>query len=151
MPVILDNSADFWDLAKDILKSGHSMRFRARGWSMGPLIHSEDVLTVKPLDPIETRAGDVVFYRHTNGRVLVHRVARRMEGNGKVRFLIQGDAFDNPDGSVSPEQILGKVVLVERKDAPKQTPSIWIQGMFYRLLTWLWRMPSIRSSYRWLR
>jgi len=151
MSIMLEDSVEFWSLAKSLLESGHALRFRARGGSMRPVIRHGDALTIQPVNPGEIEVGEVVFYRHANGRVLVHRVTKRVEQGGVTRFLIQGDAFDQPDGLAQAEQILGKVVRVEQGDAPGRSQSTWLAGMCYGLLAWSWRAASIRSFYRWLR
>jgi signal peptidase I len=130
-----EDGAEFWSLAKFILEDGHDLRFRARGRSMSPSIRHGDVLTIRPVGPDEVEVGDVVFYRHANGRVLVHRVTKRVEDEGVTYFLIQGDAFDQPDGLAHAEQILGKVVCVEQGDAPGRSLSTWLARVFYRVFS----------------
>jgi signal peptidase I len=118
---------------------------------MRPSIRHGDVLTIQPVEPGDIRVGDVVFYRHQNMRVLVHRVTKRVEQDGETCFLIQGDAFDQPDGLAGVEQILGRLVQVEQGDGPGRSPPAHLAGMYYKVFAWSWKAASVRALYRWLR
>ena len=64
--------------------------------------------------PTSVKLGDVVFCRLSQGRLLVHRVIRIDVLDGETQFTLQGDAVGRPDGILPSDQILGKVVTVER-------------------------------------
>jgi signal peptidase I len=118
-------------MIEEILKQGHSIRFRAPGDSMYPTIRNGDVITVTPLGASSVTNGDIILYQHRSG-VAAHRVMRiikRSEENSRsalkdpqdrsssetLHFFLRGDAalvFDDP---VSADHILGKVTLVERE------------------------------------
>ncbi len=63
----------FVDLSADLLRLGHSVRFRANGGSMFPTIKEGDVITVEPIAPSQVRVLDIIFYRADRG-VIAHRV-----------------------------------------------------------------------------
>jgi phage repressor protein C with HTH and peptisase S24 domain len=99
------------ELLRDVVSKGMLFRFRAKGWSMSPFIKDGDVITIEPVRPGEPRAGDAVAFIHSvNGRLVVHRVVRKIDGD----CLIQGDSASEPDGVVSSSDILGRVARVER-------------------------------------
>jgi len=77
----------------------------------------------------EINIGDVVVLDQGSGVIpLVHRVVEIWYQDGSPRFMTKGDANSSPlpvEVSNSPEQILGKVILV----IPKLGYiSLWFQG-----------------------
>lgn len=124
-------SHNFEKICTELLREGHSVKFRAPGDSMYPTICDGDVITVRPIETAAITIGDIILYRHKAG-VAAHRVIRMAKTNAtdfqpsppKSRpsvlspqscFILRGDAavvFDDP---VSADQILGKVTLVERE------------------------------------
>jgi signal peptidase len=107
-------AAEFEALAAGILQGGSGLRFRARGASMRPFIRDGDVLELQPLDGAPVRRGDVVLFREGAGRVVAHRVIHLRREDGRVVLRTRGDALACPDGFVSREQVLGRVVALER-------------------------------------
>lgn len=116
----------FPNLIVDCLSAGRPVRFRARGSSMHPTIHSGDTLLVAPVEPDRVRTGDIILYASTPSRLLAHRVIEIVrhactgpEGadaaGTEVAFLMRGDGCPYPDPPVLRERVLGKVAAVERK------------------------------------
>lgn len=96
----------------DVLGSGRSFRFTARGTSMVPFIRDNDVLTVAPLGSTSPAVGDVVACRDP-GRaagVVIHRVVRVSAAG----YVLQGDALDHDDGEFERDQFLGVVREITR-------------------------------------
>jgi signal peptidase I len=127
----------------DSLKNGRSVRFRAPGGSMAPLIRSNDALIVEPVAPAEVSAGDIVLYRSGAG-LTAHRVVgtpppANKEGGGC--FLLKGDAGSRPDPPVATSAVLGRVVAVERGGR-----RIDPYGFFPRLFAGLRRLASRLES-----
>ena len=105
----------FRELAARILDGGSVLRFRAYGASMYPFIKDGDIIEVWRVDASAVRRGDVVLCHQRNGRIVVHRVVGSSRKNGPVTLAVQGDALTRPDGLFFSEQVLGRVVAVERK------------------------------------
>jgi len=102
---------DFAALTQDVLARGGIMRFTARGSSMRPFIHSDDVLIVHPIEEGQSpQIGDVLLCRLSYGRMVAHRLLRFRPG----ALLLLGDACASPDGWVKSEDVLGRVVSIER-------------------------------------
>ena len=110
----LDQSKVFLDVATGVLQSGYRMRFRAEGSSMWPTIQPGDAITVEPATATEIKLKDIVLYR-TGRRVIGHRVVRIETRNGERVLLARGDAGRGAGEPVAVQQILGKVVAVERE------------------------------------
>lgn len=102
------------ELLAAVLSRGRPLRFRARGFSMGPLIRDQDAITISPLVGRVPGTGDIIACRHPQGRrPIVHRV-RAVKAGG---LLVQGDSAPLPDGLVPPDDVLGLLALVERDGA----------------------------------
>ena len=125
-----DHTDLFSEMLEETLNRGHSIRFRAPGDSMYPTICDGDLITVEPIKPATVIVGDIILYEHKS-KVTVHRVMRILERNEKnscsalqgpqdrslsetLEFIFRGDAAIKDDAPVGSEQILGKVVAIER-------------------------------------
>ena len=109
--VLTCSAADFDLLATDLVAHGATFRLRVWGGSMYPSICSGDLVLVEPVDVRSLRPGDVLFYRRRGGH-LAHRLVELREG-GNV-LITRGDALDYLDPPVKPQDVLGRVVAVER-------------------------------------
>jgi signal peptidase len=111
----------FLDVSADLLSQGYGVRFRPGGHSMRPTIRDGEAVTVEPVEPGKVKKGDIILCRTTRG-LIAHRVVRieRREDEARV-FHLRGDASNSCDAPVSAEQILGRVVSVERN---KRTVSL---------------------------
>ena len=110
IPVSLTSAELFSELSRELLRQGKSIRFSAPGRSMYPTIREGEAITVEPIDPAFVRPGDIVLYR-SGDHVVAHRVVRR---EGGPRFILRDDTWGMRDEAVSADQVLGKVVSVER-------------------------------------
>ena len=81
------------------------------GYSMFPLVrYNRDIVTIIPLEQCP-QVGDIVLFKNNKRDLyVVHRV---WEIKDNI-VLTWGDNCDAPDGWMPIEEILGKVVLIER-------------------------------------
>ncbi len=128
---------------KDVLAKGLPFRFCARGVSMAPFIKDGDVITVAPFYHSKFKVGDVVaFVCRESGKLIVHRVVARRDG---LPF-IQGDSIPEiPDGFVPLENLLGRVIKVERSGKQIRM-GLGPERFFIALLSRLKRHVSIRRG-----
>ena len=103
------------EIASELLRRGEHLRIKAKGGSMIPFILDGDVVVVDPAGNSEICVGDVLCYEISPGRLFLHRVIKR---DGE-RFVTKGDALDFTD-LISPGQVLGKVVAIERRGRIRQ-------------------------------
>jgi hypothetical protein len=83
---------------------------------MRPFIRDGDILGIQPAAAADVRVGDVVFFQAQHGNVLAHRLVRRATHmDGTILLIARGDATSRCDAPVRPEQLLGKVVNIERR------------------------------------
>jgi len=149
--------AEFAELSAEILSRGGSLRFKAHGCSMFPFIRDGDVLTVQPVEAASLKVGEVALYRANGKRLAAHRVVGRCVQDGRVVLRIRGDAATGPDERVQVEQVLGRVVSVQRREKVVRLD----QGI-QRLAALLWvrlsplghwflrRAYMVRGTARWL-
>jgi len=137
-----DSDRLFIETGAELLRKGHHVKFRAPGDSMYPTICNGDFITVMPVEIDSIVIEDIILYRHTSG-VAAHRViriekrdahhcagsaplsqssvlslSRRSSTRAKAvpqhLFILRGDAAIERDAPVRSEQILGKVISIER-------------------------------------
>src|SRR5512137_1251188 len=111
-------------LITDSLKNGRAVRFRAPGGSMHPTIRENETLVVAPAAPAWLSVGDIVLSR-CGEKITAHRLvwidaetaAEETSGGPEDQpiFILRGDACRTCDPPVPADQVLGKVVAVERK------------------------------------
>lgn len=81
---------------------------------MNPTILDGETVVVEPVRACEVRRGDIILYLWES-RVVAHRVVSVKGSDEASRFFIlRGDALRSCDEPVHAEQILGRVVAVER-------------------------------------
>jgi signal peptidase len=108
------SSPSFTHLSGELLNLGLGVRFRAPGTSMHPTIRHGDVITVEPAAPASLRKGDIILYILQSG-FIAHRIVNIEKRIGcGLTFILRGDASAACDQPVKPEQVLGKVVCLER-------------------------------------
>jgi hypothetical protein len=101
----------FATLMAGVLATGSTFRFEAPGFSMAPMINNGDILTLAPLVGQPPRLGDVLaFIRPATGSPVVHRVVAVR----KDHYLLKGDHGRTSDGWIPTDQLLGRVIRVER-------------------------------------
>ena len=111
------DTAVFRELSAEILKKGHVLRFQARGISMHPFIKDRDVIKVKPVGLEDVKSGDIVFYMSKNKNFIAHRLIKKIKdknNDGKLLLVTKGDSCTGFDAALSPSQVLGKVISIER-------------------------------------
>jgi len=103
----------FAALAEHVVGHGMSIRFRASGDSMYPVILNGDVITVSPVAAHEIARGDILLYRDGD-RVLAHRLVGVAASGSETRFRLRGDSNATCDLPIAASQIVGRVETVER-------------------------------------
>ncbi len=136
-------------LSRDILEKGKSIRFQAKGWSMRPFIRDGDFIVVSPVKSSSIRKGDVVFYPNAENKIIVHRIIRKYKQKGRMTVLIKGDAsFSSPE-KMDIQNVLGKVIAIERNGRKKRldTKLYQIIGLFFAVISpfsrWIYSIGSV--------
>lgn len=86
--------------------------FVVQSGSMEPAYHVGSLVYVKPVDPAELQAGDVITFDLGGGVRGTHRIVGVLEENGTLAFQTKGDANEEPDVNPVPsEDIIGEVIF----------------------------------------
>ena len=134
----------FQEICCKLLREGHKVRFRAPGKSMQPAICDGDIIIVEPVEPAAVKIGDIILYSAEENivahRVLDLKTSnvrfpsphashdrpplQQEEGESSAGcdpvpgphrcFTLRGDAASVCDDHVTAEQILGRVVSIEK-------------------------------------
>ncbi len=140
------SSPSFAYLSGDLLSLGLGVRFRVPGTSMHPTIRHGDLITVEPVSPANLERGDIILYRLQDS-FIAHRIVSIEERNGcGLTLILRGDAAVSDDSPVKPEQVLGKVVCLERGHR-RIDPYSRIVRLWSMLYLWLARLK--RGFFQW--
>lgn len=112
-------------LATQVLQSSGELRLRVTGTSMLPAIWPGDILLISGRNIEEARPGDVVLFGR-QGRLVAHRVVEVRSPLSEVRsrksealipareFVTRGDSMGQNDAPVRGEELLGRVLAIQR-------------------------------------
>ena len=101
------------EIVADCLRAGRDVRLRVTGSSMLPSIWPHDTLFIRTTGDSPPSIGEIVLYARA-GRLIAHRVYRRIDDAGGVRFETRGDALPASDAPVILSEILGIVTAIVR-------------------------------------
>jgi len=118
----------------DLLREGYVIRSWAVGESMFPCIKKGDLLVIHPIALEEAAIGEIVAFRKAESHSVLttHRVVARGQERGQGYLITQGDRNLCRDFPLSPQEVMGKVVSIERKGQ-----VISLESPFYRLRGYL--------------
>lgn len=108
------SGADFYELGKDLVGSGHTLRFAVGGRSMFPFLRDGDIIQVAPSSITGLRLGDIIFYR-SGERLLAHRVVGFVTTSEGRCARARGDAFLQEDAPVAEAELIGRVESLSRQ------------------------------------
>lgn len=138
-------------LAAEVLKLGHCVRIPTVGTSMYPHIRYGEVIHIQPARLSGLAIGDVAVYV-AGRRMVAHRVVSKGKDEHGPFVVTKGDSFPASDAPVRPEQVLGKVVAVEkgRRRLALDTPWRRRLNQFYAWVSPLspWTYPAAGKAKR---
>lgn len=106
---------------------GRYLRFRALGSSMFPFIRPGDIITARRVPPENLTVGQVLFY-YKDGNFFAHRLKAKSRDS---LMITRGDNLPFNDNFVTPSEVLGKVVMIERRGR-----RIDMESGLMRLVNW---------------
>lgn len=118
----------------ELLEETDNVPLVISGSSMTPFLvhHRDTVYLSKVRRPL--KRGDMILYRRTGGRYILHRIYRT-EPNA---YTLVGDAQTALERGIAPDQVLAIVTTVRRKGKLLQPGSFWWE--FFRLV-WIRLVP----------
>jgi hypothetical protein len=105
-------SAAKCELVAEVARDFGEVRMRVMGLSMFPCLLPGDIVTVERRAIEEFRPGEIAKYLR-DGRLMVHRVIEMRDG----KLITRGDVAMENDPPVGAEEVVGKVVSVDRGGA----------------------------------
>jgi signal peptidase len=105
---------EFSDISTQILNNGCSFSFKAHGLSMYPFIRNGDIITVQSVDLNALCIGDIAFYKSDIEKLIAHRIIKKKYQDNRLMLLMRGDSVFKNDGWIYSDQVLGKVVSIQR-------------------------------------
>ncbi len=129
---ILKAALDIWE------DSGQQRCLPIIGRSMLPLLRHGDQAWIEH-GCANPHRGEIIVFRDEN-KLTIHRIIRLSHDSGKLLFITKGDNFFKFDAPVTPEQILGRVVAVQRgkQRIMIDTPAWRMVGWSIAVVTLLW-------------
>ena len=137
-------------LAEEVVRTFGEVRLRVFGTSMVPSILPGDLVLIRRASLREVSPGEIVLFLQ-KGRLFVHRVVDRklMATSDRPEepcLITRGDCLRHDDPAVSPDELLGRVVSIERDNREVELPAIGSNRLIVRLL-----QSSDRVTYLYLR
>jgi len=105
----------FKGISEDLLNNGIDVRINSRGLSMFPFIWTGDKITISPEKNLNI--GDIIVFKRDD-QTVCHRLVKVFEKAGIRYYQTRGDSHFNLDDPMTADQILGKVVRIEREKVP---------------------------------
>ena len=102
-------------LIREELGNGKKITLRVSGNSMHPLIRGGDSIRIERCAPEVLGIGDIITFKR-NGTYYTHRLLRIVTRGSVTRVMTKGDNEVNVDPPVSPDQILGRVTFIQKKN-----------------------------------
>ncbi|MFJ7747146.1 signal peptidase I [Peribacillus sp. NPDC097295] len=104
------------DLFKTVLKKEGSFHLPAQGSSMYPFIKSGDICHFNECKLSQLKKGDIVLFYSATKRLIAHRYYKEIQSNQQRQFLFKGDTNLGFDQPVLGDQIVGKLLYVQKRN-----------------------------------
>jgi signal peptidase I len=105
----------YQDIAQDLVRESLSLhgftRLRVISDSMSPMINVDDFVVIEQTSRKEYERGDIVVIDR-KGKFVTHRLVRL----GEDKWYTKGDRFHSLDEPISIDDLIGRVVQIDRKD-----------------------------------
>ena len=130
----------------ELLEETDNIPLVISGSSMSPFLvhHRDTVYLSKVRQPL--KRGDMILYRRTNGKYILHRIYRTEPNT----YTLVGDAQTVLEQGITSNQVLALVTAVQRKGQLLKPGSFWWE--FFRLV-WIRLVPlrpGILAVYSWI-
>ncbi|MBN1667095.1 MAG: S24 family peptidase [Anaerolineales bacterium] len=128
-------------LLSDRLEPGDTFRLQITSYSMHPLLQPGDTLLAQVVPLQDLRRGDLLVVRRATDFV-THRLILQ-DGD---TWIIKGDRSTQADPAIQPDQVLGRVIAIERHGRTKRLQRP-IQSAGQRLLGWIGWLEILAVQY----
>lgn len=127
------NNSLLYELSDEIVRNkSKRIKFKACGSSMRPFVKDGDIVEIEPIKEFESiNKGDILLFSRGNA-VCLHR-AIRLNGSN---FTIKGDSSRYIDGKIDKEDIIGKLLSIERNGHQIEINNSWLNKI--APFSWIW-------------
>lgn len=87
----------------------------SHGVSMYPLIQEGNICRFAIFDPNHVKKGDILLYCTNSGQLIAHRLVTIKFTNGEFMYELKGDTNLYHDKPISKDQILGKLITINKR------------------------------------
>jgi signal peptidase I len=115
-------------LIRKKLGSGGEITLKVSGKSMCPLISQGDFIRIERCAPEVLRMGDIITFKRA-GTYYTHRLLRTVKRGSVARLMTKGDNEVNVDPPVSPDQVLGRVAVIQGGNR-----TLYLKTPFWRFM-----------------
>jgi hypothetical protein len=109
------------NLAIEVLNKTGLLRLSAFGHSRLPTLYPGDILTIRREPLTAIHSGDVVLYTRGD-RFFIHRNLGSVQTASGGALVTRGDSMPHVDEPVTPVELLGRVIHIERAGELKSVP-----------------------------
>lgn len=138
--------ANTFELFKQTIKKNGWMELPSTGNSMFPLIKQGNICRFSVCDPSMIKKGDIILYWSSTGRLIAHRFYKTDSQSGKLFYIFKGDTNLGFDELIEEKQLLGKLIIINRKDK-KVSPDQLIPFLWGKLILTFPLLSSILRKY----
>lgn len=108
---------EIFELFKMTLKKEGSLNLPAQGCSMYPFIEEGDICNFNECNPFHLKKGDIILFYTSSNRLIAHRYYKEMKSDQQPGYLFKGDTNVSFDHTVQLEQLIGKLVYVQKRNS----------------------------------
>lgn len=130
----------------EVVSHGQEATFIPHGISMRPMLTGgrDEIILVRPEFPL--RPYDLPLYVRRNGAVVLHRVVRVREVDGRREYIMRGDNTWQDEYGIFEDDIVAVVSRFRRKGKWYSTDAVG-----YRFYARVWHgIFPVRKGLRWL-
>lgn len=121
---------DLFPIIEELLACNKQAIFTISGYSMLPFMGSQrDQVLLSKRDFESLKKGEIILFQLDCGKYILHRVYK-VTNDG---YLTMGDGNLHYDGVIRPDQIIGVVEKIYRKDKEIECKSLW-----FRITSKMW-------------
>lgn len=138
--------SDLIPTIREVVSSGREATFIPHGISMQPMLTGgrDEIILVRPTFPLQPY--DLPLYVRKNGTVVLHRVVRVRETNGRREYIMRGDNTWQDEYGIFEEDIVAVVARFRRNGKWYDAD----QAGYRRYAKWWHRCFGLRKWIRWL-
>lgn len=120
----IDYQSESVRIINENIGTGDQVRLKIISGSMTPMLHIEDHITIQHGLPDDYRVGDIIVF--TQGK---EQITHRIVDRGYSVWLTKGDQLSQADPPVRYDQILGKVICIQRThDVINLQDAKWVRA-----------------------